>query len=154
MLMTHYREPIDFSVARLEEAESKLVSWQRAAKANDEAAPDPAAVAELADDLNFVRVGTVLDGLARNANRGDAEAAHTLAATLNFLGLPVDSLLTLEGDSGEIEAKVEARLAALNSKDFAQADAIRAELLAEGIQLMDYKDPETGERRTKWEVKR
>src|SRR5690554_1773808 len=31
MLMTHYREPIDFSVARLEEAEQKLRDWQRAA---------------------------------------------------------------------------------------------------------------------------
>src|SRR5690606_35166731 len=29
MLMTHYREPIDFSVRRLEEAEAKLRDWQR-----------------------------------------------------------------------------------------------------------------------------
>ena len=29
MLMTHYREPIDFSVRKLEEAENKLRNWQR-----------------------------------------------------------------------------------------------------------------------------
>jgi cysteinyl-tRNA synthetase len=46
------------------------------------------------------------------------------------------------------------RLAALAAKDYARADTIRADLLAQGIQLMDYKDPETGERRTRWEMKR
>ncbi|MNL75456.1 cysteinyl-tRNA synthetase [compost metagenome] len=48
---------------------------------------------------------------------------------------------------------VAARLAALNSKNFAKADAIRNELAEQGIALMDYKD-ETGARQTKWEVKR
>ena len=46
------------------------------------------------------------------------------------------------------------RLELLREKNFAEADRIRDELAAEGIQLMDYKDPETGERKTKWEVKR
>src|SRR5690606_26189304 len=32
MLMTHYREPIDFSATRLEEAENRLAGWQRAAQ--------------------------------------------------------------------------------------------------------------------------
>ena len=49
---------------------------------------------------------------------------------------------------------IEERLLAFDAKDFALADTIRADLLAQGIQLMDYKDPATGERRTKWEVKR
>ena len=48
---------------------------------------------------------------------------------------------------------IAARLAALNAKDFAKADAIRNELAEQGIALMDYKD-ENGERQTKWEVKR
>jgi cysteinyl-tRNA synthetase len=34
------------------------------------------------------------------------------------------------------------------------ADKIRDELLAQGIQLKDGKDPETGERVTTWEVRR
>ena len=49
--------------------------------------------------------------------------------------------------------KIAARLAALNSKNFAEADRIRNELAEQGIALMDYKD-ENGERQTKWEVKR
>ncbi|MCG6857309.1 MAG: cysteine--tRNA ligase, partial [Salaquimonas sp.] len=46
------------------------------------------------------------------------------------------------------------RLALLAEKNFAEADRIRDELAGQGIQLMDYKDPETGERKTKWEAKR
>ncbi len=40
------------------------------------------------------------------------------------------------------------------AKNFAEADRIRDELLAQGIQLRDSKDPVTGERVTGWEVKR
>ena len=154
MLMTHYREPIDFSVARLEEAENRLVGWQRAAQASAGTLPDASALAELADDLNFSRAATVLDAMSRKANRGETSAAHCLAATLAFLGFPLDSLIRQEGDDGATAQKVAERLAALAAKDFAKADAIRAELLEQGIQLMDYKDPETGERKTKWEVAR
>ncbi|RDE08312.1 cysteine--tRNA ligase [Pelagibacterium lacus] len=156
MLMTHYREPIDFSRARLEEAENRLAGWQRAASAAESGAvPDPSAIAELADDLNFSRVATVLDGLARAANRGEPAAAASLAATLGFLGLSADSLIrSSTADDGAIAAKVAQRLAALAARDFPTADALRSELAAAGIALLDYKDPETGEKRTKWEVRR
>ena len=39
-------------------------------------------------------------------------------------------------------------------KNWAEADTIRDELLAQGIQLKDGKDPVSGERVTTWEVKR
>jgi cysteinyl-tRNA synthetase len=158
MLMTHYRDPIDFSVKRLEEAEEKLRDWQRAAQAaSPERAvpPEPRVVAELMDDLNFHRAAVAMDAVARKANRGTESAADCLAATLEFFGLPLNSLLQPAAvPAAEIEAAVAARLAALNAKDFAAADRIRAELLAEGIQLMDGKDPATGQRTTKWEAKR
>ncbi|TIV13291.1 MAG: cysteine--tRNA ligase, partial [Mesorhizobium sp.] len=53
MLMTHYREPIDFSVRKLEEAENTLRKWKRAADLAPAAAKDlPAEVVEaLSDDL-------------------------------------------------------------------------------------------------------
>ena len=47
-----------------------------------------------------------------------------------------------------------ARLAFIRDKNWAEADRIRDELLAQGIQLKDGKDPATGERVTTWEVKR
>ncbi len=57
-------------------------------------------------------------------------------------------------DGGEIDSIVSRRLALINAKNFAEADKIRDELLAKGIQLKDGKDPVTGERVTTWEVKR
>ena len=159
MLMTHYREPIDFSVKRLEEAEAKLRDWQRAARGaelGDDDAPDASVIAELADDLNFHRASIALDVIAKRANRGQGNARHCLAATLRFLGFSLDSVLTSDDGWDEpphIAAAIADRLAALNARDFARADAIRADLAEQGIALMDYKD-ETGERQTKWEMKR
>lgn len=159
MLMTHYREPIDFTVKRLEEAEAKLRDWQRAARGatvseGDE--PDASVVKELADDLNFHRASVALDFIAKKANREEGNARHCLAATLKFLGFSLDSLLD-SSDGWEAPAHIANaiadRLAALNAKDFAKADAIRNELAEQGVALLDYKD-EQGQRATKWEVKR
>jgi cysteinyl-tRNA synthetase len=49
---------------------------------------------------------------------------------------------------------IDRRLALIAQKNWAEADRIRDELLAQGIQLKDGKDPVTGERVTTWEVKR
>ncbi|WP_240232961.1 cysteine--tRNA ligase [Devosia lacusdianchii] len=159
MLMTHYREPIDFSLKRLDEAEAKLRDWQRAARGaevSDGDAPDASVLAELADDLNFHRASVALDFIAKKANRDEGNARHCLAASLRFLGFSLDSLLTSDDGWEEpphIASAIADRLAALNAKDFAKADALRNQLAEQGISLMDYKD-ETGERRTKWEMKR
>jgi len=159
MLMTHYREPIDFSVSRLEEAESKLRDWQRAARGAELAEgddPDASVVKELTDDLNFHRASVALDFIAKKANRDEGNAKHCLASTLRFLGFSLDSLLTSE-DGWQappyIATAIADRLAALNTKDFAKADTIRNALAEQGIALVDFKD-EAGERQTKWEMKR
>ena len=159
MLMTHYREPIDFSLKRLEEAEAKLRDWQRAARGAELAdgdAPDESVVKELADDLNFHRASVALDFIAKKANREEGNARHCLAATLRFLGFGLDTLLTSDDGWEEpphIATAIAARLDALNARDFARADTIRNELADQGISLMDYKD-ENGQRQTKWEMKR
>lgn len=146
MLMTHYREPIDFSQRRLEEAVTLLEKWERAA-GDAEPASDlsPDLVDRLADDLDtpgaigrihalFMDEGRAADGLA-------------LAA---LMGIQIKR--ELAEDTG-VASKVAERLGALNSKDFAKADSIRKDLAEQGIALMDYKD-EAGQRQTKWEVKR
>ena len=157
MLMTHYREPIDFSVARLEEAEGKLRDWQKAAQRSTRTAePDPSVIEALSDDLNFHRASVTMDVIARKANRGADTAADCLAATLTFFGFTRDSLLkddTAGVDTSAIDKAVAERLEAFRTKDFPKADAIRAALLEQGVQLMDSKN-EAGERVTKWEVKR
>jgi len=159
MLMTHYREPIDFSLKRLEEAENKLRDWQRAAADATKGAVIPPAepvVEALSDDLNFHRASLAIDALAREA-RSEQVAADTLGATLEFLGFGLDTLLQPAGLSVDaavdIEEAINRRLTALNTRNFAEADAIRTQLLTQGVQLMDYKDDD-GQRATKWEMKR
>jgi len=172
MLMTHYREPIDFSVKRLEEAEAVLQNWYEAAWAKGLSYEDqnrgdyeniqlPAEVADsLSDDLNFSKVIATLHGFAKSSSILEG---HQLIGSLLKLGLTSFDKLKhwqamQQGEPlahpGEIDAIVNKRLEFIAEKNWAEADKIRDELLAQGIQLKDGKDPATGERVTTWEVKR
>jgi cysteinyl-tRNA synthetase len=152
MLMTHYREPIDFSVRKLEEAENTLRKWKRAADlATDSAtALPPEIVAALSDDLAIYSAFQVLTQLAADATEGN-DAAASLKAALEFLGFEVAATSV---DNGAISTTIAERLAFIAAKNWAEADRIRDELLVQGIQLKDGKNPATGERTTSWEVKR
>jgi cysteinyl-tRNA synthetase len=178
MLMTHYREPIDWTVSRLQEAASKKTRWlgpsAMAGVPEKGRIPDEI-VAALSDDLNTAKAFSLLDELAaeaRSANRSDTvKIANDRAATMLWLGVANDAdfaearadsedlrseiraaMIGVEKD--EIQSLINARVAARKAKDFAEADRIRAELESMGIQLMDAKNPETGELVTTWEVKR
>ncbi|WP_173931275.1 cysteine--tRNA ligase [Chelativorans sp. Marseille-P2723] len=163
MLMTHYREPLDFSVRKLEEAEAVLDGWYRAVEdveADDEIAPG--FLAALKDDLGTTGAIAALHDLRGQAAKGSNEAQARLKSGAGLLGLlqvTQDTWFSAKAarasvDQDGVDERVAARLAFIEEKNFAEADRIREELASEGIQLMDYKDPETGERRTKWEVKR
>ena len=153
MLMTHYREPIDFSVKRLEEAEDMLEGWSRALDGVQPAdQPGEAFVAALCDDLAASSAIAELHGLRRS----DPAA---LRASLDLLGVDVDAFMGERAGSAGIDdaalrTMVDQRLAFIREKNWAEADRIRDELAAQGIQLKDGKDPETGERVTTWEFKR
>ncbi|MDV4179166.1 cysteine--tRNA ligase [Rhizobium brockwellii] len=151
MLMTHYREPIDFSIKRLEEAERLLAKWP-AAEAGD-AAPDESVLNALSDDLNTVAAVQALHALAQAAHT-DPAASATFAATADLLGLLPKKMEIDEAVASAIDALVAMRLEMLKAKNFTEADKIRDELTAKGIQLKDGKDPVTGERVTTWELKR
>ncbi|WP_306118700.1 MULTISPECIES: cysteine--tRNA ligase [unclassified Roseitalea] len=143
MLMTHYREPLDFTVRRLEEAENLLARlWRRAGEAVG-TGELRTVVEALSDDLNTVDAVHALSGLA----------GAPLRAALAFLGLPATAPVT-GVDTSRIADAIDRRLAHIRDRNWAEADRIRDELLAEGIQLKDSKDSETGERVTTWEVKR
>ena len=167
MLMTHYREPIDFSVRKLEEASNVLTSLQRWAFAEDEAdfvpdhdpkTPNSAVVDALMDDLNTPAAVQALQHLVgelwdkqKQATPQHHRRLSELRQSLRLLGFSVQADSHLKVIA---EAAIERRLHLSREKNFAEADRIRAELAEQGVQLMDYKDPETGERKTKWEVKR
>lgn len=146
MLMTHYREPIDFSQRRLEEALNLLDKWERAAGDAEPAAElDPDLIASLADDLDTSSAVARIHALITDEGR----AADGLALA-QLMGITIKRQLTVDD---AVAAQVAARLAALNAKNFAEADRIRTELADQGIALMDYKD-DAGQRATRWEVKR
>ncbi|ENN86307.1 cysteinyl-tRNA synthetase protein [Rhizobium freirei PRF 81] len=151
MLMTHYREPIDFSVKRLEEAERLIAKWPAADVSG--AAPDPTVLAALGDDLNTVAAIQALHALAQAAN-ADISLLPTFAASAELLGLLPKKAEVDEAVVAEIDTKVRQRLELLKAKNFAEADKLRDELTAKGIQLKDGKDAATGERITTWEIKR
>ena len=59
----------------------------------------------------------------------------------------------IQVDEASVDAMIGARHAARKAKNFKEADRIRDELSAMGIQLKDAKDPATGEIVTTWEVR-
>jgi cysteinyl-tRNA synthetase len=152
MLMTHYREPIDFSVKRLEEAERLLAKWP-AGGDPAEGRVDESVRAPLLDDLNTVAAVQALHALAQCAN-ADPLMLPVFAASAALLGVLPKKAEVSRALEDSIEALIQLRLEMLKAKNFAEADRIRDDLAGKGIQLKDGKDPQTGERVTTWEVKR
>ncbi|PZU86977.1 MAG: cysteine--tRNA ligase [Chelatococcus sp.] len=147
MLKTHYRQPIDWTVKALEEAERALHDWAGLARTAHPSQPSAELLDALSDDLNTARVFAELHALRKS---GDGAA---LRAGLDLLGvgLPAEAASTVAVP--EVERLITARLDARRAKNFAESDRIRDELAAMGIALKDGKDAATGEPTTTWEVK-
>jgi cysteinyl-tRNA synthetase len=144
LLRTHYRSLLDFSDHGLAEAKRELDRFYRALeRAPDGVAGDlpPSVLEALCDDLNTPLALAEMHGLADRAMAGDVQAAGALKAAGAVLGLlqhSPDAWFRGAGDdSVEIDALIAERLAARTSKNFARADAIRAELTARGIVVED-----------------
>ncbi len=140
VLKTHYRAVLDYSEDALHGAKKELDRFQRAMGNAKPSAPHADVLAALADDLNTPLAVSVLHRLADAALAGDADAASSLRASVDLLGLcwtDAETWFRGEGDNAVIEAAINARLAARAAKNFAEADRIRADLLAQGILLED-----------------
>jgi cysteinyl-tRNA synthetase len=174
MLMTNYREPIDFSVRKLEEAENILSRWRNPIRSGAVQQTGDAPVVDLpeeflaaiSDDLNTPKAISCLHEIAGRAfgvtaggesYQGEMfqEAFNQLRAALMILGIDLFATRVLSSaEEVDVEEKIVTRLAFIRRKNWVEADGIRDELLEKGIQLKDGKNPATGERITTWEVKR
>jgi len=145
LLKAHYRAALDFTEAALAEARRELDRFYRALERFPDAPPaaeiPPSVLTALCDDLNTPGALAAMHALADAALGGDREAASGLRAAGAVLGLlGADPSAWFRGggdDAAAIEAAIAERLAARKSRDFARADAIRADLASRGILLED-----------------
>jgi len=159
MLKTHYRQPIDWTLASLKESQRELDRWYPVAKqfaASAAMIPDDFRDV-IQDDLNTPEAITVLRRLYKETQEDVAYAGTRLVSCGHLLGLFERTIeewqswkpASLEIDESEINRLIEARLVARAAKNWAESDRIRDELAAQGITLKDNKNGTTS-----WEIKR
>jgi cysteinyl-tRNA synthetase len=157
ILRAHYRSQLNYSDAHLDDARHALTRLYTALK---EVAPDalPLDMVEpfaqrfaeaMNDDFNTPLAVSVLFDLANEVNKTKsqilARQLQGLAGTIGLLQRPAQEFLHAspaganEGAYNEamIDEKIAARAEAKKSRNFAEADRIRAELLENGILLED-----------------
>ncbi len=155
MLSTHYRQPLDWTADGLAQARKTLdrfyTALRRVADAPAEDRTPPAEVlAALCDDLNtpaaLAKVHELIGALNKAEDPAEQERLKgALLGAGDLLGLlAADPEVWLRGgaagdedEAARIEGLIAERQAARKSRDFARADQIRDDLLAEGILLED-----------------
>jgi cysteinyl-tRNA synthetase len=160
ILRAHYRSALNYSDVHLSDAQAAL---KRLYTALASVAPTPVVLdwqangyaqsfaSAMNDDFATPAAVAVLFELASEVNRTrSSELAGWLRSLGGVLGLlQQDPQVYLQGDASgvalDVDALIAERAQAKAQKNFARADAIRAELLAQGVVL---KDSPTG---TTWE---
>jgi cysteinyl-tRNA synthetase len=158
MLMTHYRQPIDWTKSGTEQAAIALETFRHFSTMGELAYGKVAddVLASLEDDLNTPLAIAKLHRLTDEAKSGSYQSACDLLASCKFLGLDLRAANLQEilkhqrggVDEAKIQALIATRTVARKTKNFVESDRIRDELLAMGVVLKDSKDG------TSWELAR
>jgi cysteinyl-tRNA synthetase len=166
MLMTQYRQPLNWTEDGLSQAKTNLDSFYGALRTTShiksEMVPVPDNfIAALSDDLNTPQAIVVLHELLALLNKATSDsslvsARNNLLAAGRIMGLlqldpeewfkwsPV-SLIEVVTDT-EIEDMIESRKIARENKDYDLSDKIRQELADQGIMLEDSNNRTTWKR--------
>jgi cysteinyl-tRNA synthetase len=167
MLQTHYRQPINWTYAGLQEAQRTLDSWYKLIGfAEDNHKPDDRFVDALCDDLNtplaisrlhqLAKPASVVGSVPLHASRDPIVDASELKSSGQIIGLFQSSAAdwvarkveAAQIDVSKVTALIEQRETARKAKNFAESDRIRDELAAMGVVLKDSKEGTT------WEIAR
>ncbi|MGA8918803.1 MAG: cysteine--tRNA ligase [Pseudolabrys sp.] len=157
MLQTHYRQPMNWTLAGLRESQKTLDHWY---ELTADAAPGylcADALDALLDDVNTPKAFAALHELRGEAAKGVKPAAACLKASAKLMGILQNSVAEWSAfrpastavDEHKVVSLIDARNAARKAKNFKEADRIRDELKAMGVELEDTKDG-----KTKWKVAR
>ena len=154
-LQSHYRKPLTFSYDALDQANATYKKLKnKIATISEEGSVDEALVKEWHDkfaetvgnDINTAMGITLLYDVLK-ADLNDATKRAIIKDYDYVLSLDLLKADTDASDNGVddelaayVEAKIEERKEAKKAKDFAKADAIRAELLEKGIVLEDTRE--------------
>ena len=165
ILRAHYRSPLNYSDAHLDDAKMALTRLYTALADVDLGVADIAVDWEethamrfreaMDDDFNTPVALAALFDLATELNKSKSLAhARQYKALAGVIGLlertPQQFLQGAGGEGGagdDIEQRISARIAAKKARNFAQSDQIRADLLKDGIILEDKPDGTTNWRR-------
>ena len=155
LLSGQYRQPLDFSFDSLQQAKATLDRWYGALRPLaaiqvQEIQPTDEFETALCDDLNTPMAISYVHNLVGELNKATSPKAQAkLKAELLACGHAIGVLYKepeewFKGEAkdghptdAEIDALIEARLAARKAKDFAEADRLRKQLTDIGIILED-----------------
>jgi len=131
LLSAHYRQPLPWTEALIEQSKTILDRLYRMAGDAEPGAVDSEVMDALSDDLNTPAA------LSRLQAMDDPGAVKASAAMLGLLESSPDEWFRGGVDDSAVEARIAERAEAKKNRDFATADRIRDELKAEGIVLED-----------------
>ena len=156
MLQTHYRQPLNWTVKGLREAQKVLDHWYALTADVTPGLLCADALDALADDLNTPKAVSALHDLRTEAAKGSKPAAACLKTSAQLIGLLQEAAADWSNfrpasvivDEAEVAKLIAARDSARQVRDFQESDRIRDELAKMGVVLKDTKDGTT------WEIAR
>lgn len=157
LIKTHYRANADFSMQGLKDSAKQIQRWRKfkeAALQGDQGEPNTTVTQQvseaLSDDLNIAGALGAINTWIKNTpspTKADAQLLDTIDNILGVLSLKQqESTESTTGialyqpgvtPSEEIESLLQQRADAKKAKDFAAADAIRDQLTAMNLSIMD-----------------